>query len=94
MQPSFLLGSNEHSAAVQAVSAGLHVDGHDRPGSIDELVPSLTAVVADVVIGCDDPVRQPVIAHELPHGSLLILTLVKSRGPSMPTSIPLYTKSL
>jgi hypothetical protein len=24
------------------------------------------AVVDDVVVGCEDPVRQPVIAHELP----------------------------
>ena len=36
-----------------------HTDGHDRPGSIDELVPSFTAVVDDVVIGCEDSVRQP-----------------------------------
>ena len=41
-------------------------DGHDGPGSIDEFVPCLTAVVDDVVVGCEDPVRQPVIAHELP----------------------------
>src|ERR1700675_2411253 len=41
-------------------------DGHDRPGSIDELFPSLTAVVDDVVMACEDPVRQPVVAHELP----------------------------
>ena len=43
-----------------------HADGHDRPGSIDELVPSLTAGVDDVVMACEDPVRQPVVAHELP----------------------------
>jgi hypothetical protein len=44
-----------------------HADGHDRPGSIDELVPSLTAVVDDVVIGCEDPVRQPIVSQELPY---------------------------
>jgi len=43
-----------------------HADGHDGPGSIDELVPCLTAVVDDVVIGCEDSVREPVVAHELP----------------------------
>jgi hypothetical protein len=35
-----------------------HADGHDGPGSIDELVPSLAAVVDDVVIECEDSVRQ------------------------------------
>jgi hypothetical protein len=39
-------------------------DGHDSPGSIDELVPSLAAVVDDVVIGCEDAVRQPVAGGE------------------------------
>ena len=41
-------------------------DCHDAPWLIDELVPSLAAVVDDVVVGCEDPVRQPVVAHELP----------------------------
>ncbi len=43
-----------------------HPDGHDAPGLIDELVPSLAAMVEDVVVGLEDPVRQPVVAHELP----------------------------
>lgn len=42
-------------------------DGHDAPGLVDELVPSLAAVVDDVVVGGEDPVRQPVVAHELPY---------------------------
>ncbi len=41
-------------------------DGHDRPGLIDELVPGVAAVVEDVVVGFEDPIGQPVIAHELP----------------------------
>ena len=43
-----------------------HADGHDRAGPIDELVPSLAAVVEYVVMGCEDAVRQPILAHELP----------------------------
>src|SRR3546814_4729200 len=41
-------------------------DGHDAPRLVDELVPRLTAVVDDVVVGGEDPVGEPVIAHELP----------------------------
>ena len=43
-----------------------HSDGHDVPGLIDELVPCEAAVVDDVVVGFEDAVRQPVVAHELP----------------------------
>ena len=41
-------------------------DGHDVPWLIDELVPSLAAVVDDVVIGREDAVGEPIVAHELP----------------------------
>ena len=41
-------------------------DGHDPPRLIDELVPSLAAMVDDVVMGCEDAVGEPVVAHELP----------------------------
>ena len=41
-------------------------DGHDAPGLIDELVPGVAAVVDDVVVGFEDAVREPVVAHELP----------------------------
>src|ERR1700747_252992 len=41
-------------------------DGHDAPRLIDEPVPGLAAVVDDVVVGFEDTVRQPVVAHELP----------------------------
>src|SRR5665647_1584398 len=41
-------------------------DGHDQPGLIDELVPGLAAQRDDVVVGREDPVREPVVAHELP----------------------------
>ena len=41
-------------------------DGHDAPGLIDELVPGVAAVVDEVVVGFEDAVREPVVAHELP----------------------------
>ncbi len=41
-------------------------DGHDRPRLIDELVPGVAAVIEDFVVGFEDTVEQPVIAHELP----------------------------
>lgn len=41
-------------------------DGHDAPGLIDEAVPGEAAVIDDVVVGFEDAVRQPVVAHELP----------------------------
>lgn len=42
-------------------------DCHHAPWLIDELVPSLAAVVDDVVAGCGYPARQPVVVHELPN---------------------------
>jgi hypothetical protein len=41
-------------------------DGHDAPWLIGEAVPGEAAMVEDVVVGFEDAVRQPVIAHELP----------------------------
>jgi len=41
-------------------------EGHDAPRLIDELVLGVAAVVDDIVVGSEDPVRQPVVAHELP----------------------------
>ncbi len=41
-------------------------DGHDAPGLIDELVPCLAAVVDEVVVGFEDAIGEPVVAHELP----------------------------
>src|SRR5258708_30561368 len=41
-------------------------DGHDGPGLIGELVPSRAAVIYEVVVGFEDAVGQPVVAHELP----------------------------
>lgn len=43
-------------------------EGHGAPGLLDELVPGEAAVVDDVVVGLEDAVRQPVVAHELPDG--------------------------
>ena len=39
---------------------------HDSPGLVGKAVPGETAVVEDVVVGCEDAVREPVITHELP----------------------------
>ena len=41
-------------------------DRHDAPRLIDQPIPGVAAKVDDVVVGREDPVRQPVIAHELP----------------------------
>ena len=41
-------------------------DGHDAPGLVDELVPSLAAVIDEIVVGFEDAVREPVVAHKLP----------------------------
>jgi hypothetical protein len=40
-------------------------DGHDAPGLIDELVPSVAAMVDEIVVGFEEAVREPVVAHEL-----------------------------
>src|SRR6516225_1958883 len=41
-------------------------DGHDFPRLIDERVPSVAAVIDDIVEGFKNSVRQPVLPHELP----------------------------
>jgi hypothetical protein len=41
-------------------------DGHDLPRLVDECVPSVAAVVDDIVEGFENSVRQPVLPHELP----------------------------
>ena len=41
-------------------------DGHDAPGLIDEAVPREAAVIDDIVVGCEDAIGEPVVAHELP----------------------------
>ena len=33
---------------------------------VDELVPSIATVVENVLVGVEDPVRQPVVAQDLP----------------------------
>jgi hypothetical protein len=42
-------------------------EGHDAPRLIDQLVPSLAAVVDEIVVGFEDAVGEPVIAQELPN---------------------------
>jgi hypothetical protein len=41
-------------------------DGHDFPRAVDEGIPSIAAVIDDIVIGFEDAVREPVVAHILP----------------------------
>jgi len=41
-------------------------DGHDLPGSVEERIPGLTAVIADIVVGFEYAVGEPVVAHILP----------------------------
>jgi hypothetical protein len=41
-------------------------DGHDFLRLIDERVPSVAAVIDDVVEGLENSVRGPVLPHELP----------------------------
>jgi hypothetical protein len=41
-------------------------DGHDAPRLIDELVPCRTTMVDEIVVGFEDAVGVPVVAHELP----------------------------
>lgn len=42
-------------------------DGHDAPRLLDKLVPGEAAVIENVFIGLEYPVRQLVVAHELPY---------------------------
>jgi hypothetical protein len=52
-------------------------DGHDFPGLVDECVPSVAAVIDDIVEGFEDPVRQPVLTHELPDVFLVLSSGVR-----------------
>jgi len=47
-------------------------DGHDLPWLIDEGIPGVAAMIHDVVEGFEDPVREPVLAHELPYVFLTV----------------------
>lgn len=42
-------------------------NGYNRPRLVDELVSGIAAMVDDGVVGREHPVRQPLVAHELPH---------------------------
>ena len=41
-------------------------DGHDLQRLIEEFVPSVATVIDAIVVGLEDAVGEPVIAHELP----------------------------
>src|SRR5215210_6552562 len=51
-------------------------NGHDAPRLVCEPVPSFTAVIEEVAVGGEDPVGEPVLAHELPD----VLDRVQLRG--------------
>ena len=40
-------------------------DGHDTRGLVDQLVPGITAMIDDLIIGFEDAVGEPVVPHEL-----------------------------
>ena len=42
-------------------------DGHDGPGSVNKLAPGLAAVIENVRVGREDPVREPVLPEILPN---------------------------
>jgi hypothetical protein len=42
-------------------------EAHDAPGLIGEFVPSIAAMVDDVVIAGEDAVREPIVADEFPY---------------------------
>src|SRR3954451_18750962 len=48
------------------MSPGAQSDGHDRPRPVGELVPSMAAVVEDVLVRSEDAIGQPIVAHVLP----------------------------
>ena len=58
--------SNTESHCLEPVRPLTQSDGHDAPGLVDELVPCLTAVIDEIVIGFEDTVGEPVVAHKLP----------------------------
>ncbi len=41
-------------------------DRHDFPRLVDAAVPGVAAMVEDILVGFEDPVREPVVADELP----------------------------
>ena len=41
-------------------------DGHDTRGLVDQLVPGITAMIDDHIIGSENAVGELVVPHELP----------------------------
>ncbi len=41
-------------------------NGHDLPGLVDEGVPGMAAGGEDILVALENPVREPVVADELP----------------------------
>ena len=44
-----------------------HSNRHDLPRLVHELIPCVAAVIDDVVVVLEYPIRQLVVARELPH---------------------------
>jgi len=41
-------------------------DGHDAPRLIAQFVPGVATQIDDLIVGLEDSVGQPILAHELP----------------------------
>ncbi len=70
-----------------------HAEGHDLPWLVDEVVPGLAAQRDDVFVGFEDPVRQPVVAHELPdiqryHNAYLFGAICPAHGKGAALMLP------
>ena len=73
INPPWIAVPGNHDITAYTKSHGLEPvrplaqpDRHDLPGLIDEAVPRFAAMVDEVVVGAEDPVRQPIVAQELP----------------------------
>lgn len=58
--------TNSHRSALMCPAS--QADGHATPGLIDALVPGVAAMIEAVGVGLEDPVAEPVLAHDLPEG--------------------------
>src|SRR6266576_6937181 len=64
--PSFTTSRLYQIPLIRTVGPLAQSDGHDAPRLVDELVPCRTTMVDEIVVGFEDAVGEPVVAHELP----------------------------
>jgi hypothetical protein len=53
------------------------------PGLIDEFVPCLAAVIDDIVVGFEDAIGYPIVAHDLPDSAYCHMDVRGSLGPGV-----------